>query len=411
MPPEPMEILDTDSVPASPALRRLATELAHEQPRALERFWRRAEQHGTPLLEHDERGRLLATFLWRALPEAGEVRLLWPSRDVNTRRFDHLPRSDVHYLSLRVPSGLRASYRIASGLPPLDDVERGVLRQTVRDAAHADPLNRHTDRQVPLEGHSLVELPGAPPQPWLRPRDGVPSGRVESVVFESRRLGNRRTLALYTPPGFTAEHPGYPLLLVFDGQAYQEQVPTPVILDNLIAEGRIPPLVAVLVDNVDRDSRAVELPCNPDVGDMLGEELLPWLMHRLPLSDDPGQRILAGSSYGGLAAACYTYQAPQRFGMALVQSGSFWWGPDGQPQWLLERFRESPRLPIRFYMDAGLLEGASPDILGSSRQLAAILHEKGYQVAYREFVGGHDYAMWRGTLADGLQVLLGPESR
>jgi enterochelin esterase-like enzyme len=68
-------------------------------------------------------------------------------------------------------------------------------------------------------------------------------------------------------------------------------------------------------------------------------------------------------------------------------------------------------LGLRFYMDAGTNEldmsGNGGGILIPNRQLRDVLRAKGYQVAYQEFVGDHDYINWRGTLADGLIALFG----
>lgn len=388
----------------SPALQALQQRLQDDPQQALASFWQHVTRQGTPLRETTADGHVLLTFLWRSNTRE-EVRLLWPSPGINTRRFQHLPGSDLYYLSLEVKPGLRAAYQIAPGLADLQQAPRDVLRQAVRKAARTDPLNIAGD--TPLPGHSLVELPGAPAQPWLQPRPQVARGTLERIEYDSLRLGNQRQLTLYRPPRFQTDHPGYPLLVIFDEQAYRDQVPTPTILDNLIAAGRIPPVVAVLVGNGPGDSRARELPCDSAFGEMLSHELLPWLQQQLPLSDDPAKRLLAGSSYGGLAAACLAYRYPQLFGQVLAQSGSFWWGPEQQPQWLIERLRQSPRLPVRFYLEAGLLEEAGADgILGSSRTLAKVLADKGYAVEYREFNGGHDYAAWRGSLADGLEYLL-----
>jgi enterochelin esterase family protein len=66
---------------------------------------------------------------------------------------------------------------------------------------------------------------------------------------------------------------------------------------------------------------------------------------------------------------------------------------------------------LRFYVDAGSFEadmnGAGFSILEPSRHMRDLLLAKGYEVHYHEFVGGHDYLSWRGTLADGLIALLG----
>ena len=64
-------------------------------------------------------------------------------------------------------------------------------------------------------------------------------------------------------------------------------------------------------------------------------------------------------------------------------------------------------------MDAGLFEvdtfGTGGAILEPSRHMRDVLLAKGYDVLYRQYASGHDYLNWRGTLADGLMVLIGTE--
>lgn len=72
----------------------------------------------------------------------------------------------------------------------------------------------------------------------------------------------------------------------------------------------------------------------------------------------------------------------------------------------------SKKLPVRFYMDVGLLETGptpdnGPDMVVVNRHLRDVLQAKGYFVHYSEFNGGHEYLNWRGTLSDGLIVLMG----
>jgi enterochelin esterase family protein len=82
--------------------------------------------------------------------------------------------------------------------------------------------------------------------------------------------------------------------------------------------------------------------------------------------------------------------------------------------WLQRKFIASPRVPVQFYMNAGVFEaafwggpGGVAGILESNRHMRDVLLAKGYKVTYQEFVGGHDYLSWRGLLADGLIALFG----
>ena len=67
--------------------------------------------------------------------------------------------------------------------------------------------------------------------------------------FRSARLGDERPLWVYTPPGYDPAHDRYPLLVAFDGGNCVLQMPVHRMLDNLIADGRIAPTMALLVGN------------------------------------------------------------------------------------------------------------------------------------------------------------------
>jgi enterochelin esterase family protein len=110
----------------------------------------------------------------------------------------------------------------------------------------------------------MVELPGAVPQPWIVKSPAVPAGRVEKQKIRRELLKNEHNLSVYTPPGYKTSGSPCALLVVFDEDAYLDQVTTPVILDNLIAASRIPGTVAVQVANPSQESRNKELPPNPD---------------------------------------------------------------------------------------------------------------------------------------------------
>jgi enterochelin esterase family protein len=196
---------------------------------------------------------------------------------------------------------------------------------------------------------------------------------------------------------------------LFDGDVVRGPIPFSTILDNLIDAGRIPPMVAVLVDSLTQEVRDRELPCGAPFLEYLTDELLPWVRSQYQITSDPARTIVAGQSHGGQAAAFAGLRRPDVFGNVISQSGSFWWSPDDDPEheWLTRQFAESERQPLRLYLEAGLLErgstpGHGPSILIANRHLRTILRTKGYELEYAEYNGGHDYACWRGSLADAL---------
>jgi enterochelin esterase family protein len=79
-----------------------------------------------------------------------------------------------------------------------------------------------------------------------------------------------------------------------------------------------------------------------------------------------------------------------------------------QPEWLIEQYSASPRLAVRFWMEIGLLEHPAL-MIEPNRRMKAVLEAKGYDLTYSEPCGGHDTALWRGTLASALERMLPPD--
>jgi enterochelin esterase family protein len=205
-------------------------------------------------------------------------------------------------------------------------------------------------------------------------------------------------------------------VIVFDGDTYGHSpkplIPTPIILDNLIAQGKVPPMLGVLVDS--GNSRNRDLAMLAPFGDFLAKELAPWVRREYRAATDPAKVTLAGSSLGGLAAVYGAFHHSDVFGNALSQSGSFWFAPglmEAETPFHIEMgamIREimaAPAQPLRVWMEVGLFEADGQVSL--NRHMRDVLLLKGYSVNYHEFVGGHDYACWRGSLADGLIALAG----
>jgi enterochelin esterase family protein len=140
--------------------------------------------------------------------------------------------------------------------------------------------------------------------------------------------------------------------------------------------------------------------------DFLTSELMPWVRERWRVSEDPARVIAAGQSYGGLASAFAALRSPDVFGNVLGQSTSCFWKDgsdfDLESEWLTREFVRCPKVPIRLYLEAGLIETGRHSIVGQNRHLRDVLRLQGYELTYHEFNGGHDYLCWRGGLADGL---------
>src|SRR5438552_8696951 len=80
-------------------------------------------------------------------------------------------------------------------------------------------------------------------------RDNVPHGDVKVVEYDSKTLGTRRAMRVYTPPGYAAERK-YPVLYMLHGLGntsteWMQRARAPQIVDNLLADGKIQPMIII----------------------------------------------------------------------------------------------------------------------------------------------------------------------
>lgn len=424
-----------DEPPLSPRLATLQERIKSGDQDALHSFWREITKSGTPIIEPapGSDGELLVTMVWRATEETRNV-FVFRLGDVS-KPMTRLLDTDLWYKTFWLQKGARFTYQFATNLPD-PKTWRGITQ--FAGALRNDPLNslQFADRANELNPYevsltSAVELPSAAPQSWIVVRPKVPTGRVQRDKFTSKLLGNERPIWIYTPAGYPAGKQPYGLLVLTDGGLFVNTARVATTLDNLIAAGLIPPLVAVMVDNPDRFR---ELSCNSKYADFLAQEIVPWARANYHATDRPEQTIIGGTSQGGLQAAFVGLKHAEVFGNVLSQSGAFPWKPAGEkePEWLTRQFAASPRLPLRFSFEAGLMEGTwwwrdivlqqpnappanliDPTLLAANRNLRDTLKSKGYSVHYTEFNGNHGLLNWRGTLASHLIALVGikPEPR
>jgi len=281
----------------------------------------------------------------------------------------------------------------------------------------AGPNGEIQSREIEHSYDGTLEMPNAPKQPYTIVKDDVVKGKVSELTVSSSFLNEKRKITVYTPAGYNGKTP-HNLLIVFDGETYgggtarNSSVPTPTILDNLIAENKITPTIAVLVWNM--ENRSEDL-MSTDFANFIAKELIPWAGIKYNIHPKADKIVLAGSSRGGFASSFIAFNHSDVVGNVLSQSGSYWIkGTKDENHWiypedngkLINSYKNSKKLPVKFYMDIGLYD-AGASMLGMNRQFRDILDLKGYEVDYHEFKGGHNYVNWRGTLSAGLISLIG----
>src|SRR4030095_7234374 len=150
-----------------------------------------------------------------------------------------------------------------------------------------------------------------PTPPYLQIRS-VPHGTVKSVEYKSKSLGTDRKLVVYTPPGYEQSTTRYPILYLLHGAGSDETSWTArgqahVILDNLIADGKLKPLVVAMpfgfaagrTPGAARgDAAENKMQRDGFTKDFL-EDVIPFVESSFRVYTDRDHRAIAGLSLGG----------------------------------------------------------------------------------------------------------------
>src|SRR5262245_3082716 len=148
----------------------------------------------------------------------------------------------------------------------------------------------------------------APAYPQVR---AVPHGKVQSVSYNSKSLGTDRKVVVYTPPGYETSNTRYPVLYLLHGAgstetSWTERGQAQVILDNLIADGKLKPLVVVMpfgfavqrAAGARGDGAENKMQREGFTKDFLGD-VIPMIDSMFRVYADRDHRAIAGLSLGG----------------------------------------------------------------------------------------------------------------
>jgi enterochelin esterase-like enzyme len=149
----------------------------------------------------------------------------------------------------------------------------------------------------------------APPKGFDKKRDGVPQGKVEGIEYESKSAGYKRKAVVWTPPGYSKDTK-YPVLYLLHGigdteTGWAKKGAAGAILDNLLADKKIVPMVVVMPNGRASDKLTERSPW-PEQGpafeafekDLL-TDLIPHIEKTYSVKTDRESRALAGLSMGG----------------------------------------------------------------------------------------------------------------
>jgi enterochelin esterase family protein len=200
---------------------------------------------------------------------------------------------------------------------------------------------------------------------------------------------------VYTPYGYDNLN-NLPVIYVTDGHEYSDQRMGSMItvLDNLINEGKIKPIIAVFIDprlNLSNSNnlRGDQYTINKKFADFVADELVPFIDLNYKTNKSAGARSILGTSLGGLNSAYFGIYRADKFHLIGIHSPAF----QAKTQ-IYDMYNSSEKLPLKIFMSTGTIN----DTQNNALQLKSILDSKGYQLQYIEVPEGHSWGNWRALI-------------
>ena len=220
----------------------------------------------------------------------------------------------------------------------------------------------------------------------------VPHGHVQQVLFPSPSTKASRRAFVYTPPSYSKnKSKRYPVLYLQHGwgedeTAWMNQGRANLIMDNLIAEGKIAPFIIVNTYGMTNEVKFGGLR-NFDITDfqtVLVDELIPYVDEHFRTISDQAHRAMAGLSMGGMETKSITLNKPEVFSYYALLSGGVY-AP--------EELKDHLNLKLVF-ISCGSKE--RPD---GVKNAVVALKDAGYNaVSYVSEGTAHEFQTWRRSL-------------
>jgi enterochelin esterase-like enzyme len=257
-----------------------------------------------------------------------------------------------------------------------------------------------------------VEIPGPAGSPRHDEWRPVAHGSVTMHWYDSKATGTRRRVHVYTPPGYSASTKKLPVLYLLhgagDNDAHWAQLGRAnVVADNLLAAGRMTPMVIAMTDGHAYRPQQGEQGGREKALKMFEDDLLTEVVplveksYRVETSRD--RRAIAGLSMGG----------GQSLNVGLGHTDRFAWigafsSATGGAEAKVTALAANPAAFNKGSRLLWLRIGKDDFLLQQNRALVEAMKKAGLVHEYEEVEGAHMWGVWRLALADFLPKLFKP---
>lgn len=264
---------------------------------------------------------------------------------------------------------------------------------------------------------SMVLVPGS-----ILDVNPVPHGELITLTYHSAALKSERQLFVWTPPGYPGQGKPLPVLYFYHGfgdtgRSAIDQGRIAQIMDNLLADGKIEPMLVVVPDTetdatgivaeefIPNERRNVFYPLNAQAADReLMNDIIPLISKRFNVRDDADGRALAGLSQGGYQALVSGMNHLEQFGWLATFSGvTTTTVPDAGVSARLNDPKSINKQLRNFTVVVGEKDVVTgKDILGLKQEL----EKRQIRFDYQEYPGlNHEMDVWRPAYAAFVQKL------
>lgn len=298
-------------------------------------------------------------------------------------QMERVEGTSLFYCRMQFPPNCRLQYKIICDGEWITDPANNILSP--------EGFGVNSEFIMPKYEHPLVV-------PFQRiPR--VPAGEIVSLECTSQHYGHRKYF-VYVPAD-QSDGREYPVLIVHDGEEALRLGNFHRVLDQLIAEQIIPPVVALFIPPGYRNAEYTD---EIRYSAFCFEELYPVMEHwakqqGIPMSRRVVNRFVTGASLGGRLATLQVLLYPDLLGGCIAQSPSYWWRQG-------DVFR-SPSLKHAAGKKFVLQTGTIADAQKLTRKMQQTLLGLGAEVVLFEYAQGHSWSNWRLNFADAVIAWIG----
>ncbi|ACM27971.1 Enterochelin esterase [Rhizobium rhizogenes K84] len=262
---------------------------------------------------------------------------------------------------------------------------------------------------------SLILVPGS-----ILDTRNVAHGDLRLVTLHSKALNSERQMYVYTPPGYTDASKPLPVVYLYHGfgdtvGSWVTQGRAPQILDNLLAEKKIEPMIVVIPDTETdipdaiaenfpgADRRKNFYPINADAADReLTQDLIPYMKKHYRVRDNADGRAVVGLSQGGYQALVSGLSHLGTFGWVATFSGV---STTTVPNKAVDAALNDPTKINKALRGFTVTVGSKDQVTGKDiAGLKATLDEKKIAHDYHEYPDlQHEMDVWRPSLVAFLE--------